>query len=339
MSRISQSLSLSRGLTCGKFPFAGVLASAIVFLPCLAVESPGTATLPTHHLDFDKIHPESTSPIHSREEETIRISPYSYEVLFPDELRTTKASASSRIPWLTDPAQPTRNGFRLGGRSGASRAEFSVSDVPLQSGGLPLMSSGASSEFVRTVLVGAGYLVQTDPSYKYGLPVTPGAELGQHISLAGGSFTLGEIDFPYYSSVDQSQSLVFRLYSVGAGGLPSSLLYQSDPQDIHSGIYSVGITYAGPIVPKDLVFSIAFYGLSNGASVGLLLPNADPTIGSTTGQILAKEGGTWTQKTVQGGIKGAISISVSAASVPEPQTVLMVFIAGIALWAVRRNNS
>ena len=336
MSRNYETTFLSFRMTRETYSLLGMIAAAVVCFPSLAAESRSAPTLPMPHLDLDNLHLKPTSSTHSREEESIRISPFSYEVLFPEESAAISSSTRSGNSWVTAPAQLARSVSRSVGRSGYSRAEISSSEMSVQSGGLPLLSSGVSSELVRTVLVGAGYLVETDPSYKYGLPVSLGAEIGQHITLAGGNFTLGEIDFPYYSSVEQAQSLVFRLYSIGAGGLPSSLLYQSSPQDIHSGIYNVGIAYGGPVVPKDLVFSIAFNGVPSGASVGLLLPNADPTIGSTTGQVLAKDGGTWTQQSVVGGVKGAISISVTPAAVPEPQTIAMVFIAGIAFWAIRR---
>lgn len=335
MSETNQKLLISSG----KSSFPLVLVSIAMVLPCAAAEFPSASMPLTRRLDLEKLQPESVSAVHSKEVEAIRISPFSYEVLFPDDTPYPRSSSSSRVPWITDPSQSPRNGSRVGSRGSYQSAQFSSSDGPLSVSGLPLVTSGASSEIVRTVSVGVGYLVETDSTYKYGLPVPSSAEYGQHIVLEGSPFKLGQVEFPYFSSIEQSHALVFRLYSVGTAGLPASLLYQSNPQDVHAGIYSVNITYDMPLVPKDLIFSVAFYGISKDASVGLLLPNADPVIGSTPGQILSKVGGTWTPQTVAGGIKGAISISVTPAVVPEPKTVLMVFLAGIILWTVRRKNA
>lgn len=308
-------------------------------LPCFGADNLGSPMPLTRRLELERLHPDSTASVHSKETESIRVSPFSYEVLFPNETPSSQVSSSSRIPWVTSPLQSPRNGSRISNRGGSRPTLFSSSDGLLPGSGLPLVSSGVSSEFVRTVSVGVGYLVETDLNYKYGLPVPSPSEFGQHITLEGGPFRLGLVQFPYYSSIEQSQALVFRLYSVGAAGLPASLLYQSGPQDVHVGIYSVNITYDMPSIPKDLIFSVAFYGISKDASVGLLLPNANPVMGSTPGQILSKTGETWTTETIAGGIKGAISISVTPATVPEPKTVLMVFLAGIVLWSVRRKSA
>jgi len=285
--------------------------------------------LAQRHIDFSTIHPESTAPVHHREAETILISPFSYEVLFADEPKSISGVPQS---WLTLPARATSGSSKQSSRTSYQRATFSKPEAPNPG----VLSPAVYHTVVPTGSAAIGYLVLTDTTYKNGLRIPDGLEYGQHIRLAGGSLALGEVTFPYYSSVSASQALTFSLYSVGTGGLPDSLLYRSSPQNVNLGIYNLSISYGGSIVPQDLIFSVKFSGIGASANAGLLLPNADPVIGTTTGQILVNQDGTWSQHFPGGNLKGAISISVTASSVPEPSVAALGFLGIGFLWMASR---
>jgi len=324
MTKLELNISkIGRKARCG-----GLLVSAVVGALRLSAEPTPMAQ---KHIDFSTIHPESTAPVHHREADTVLLSPFSYEVLFADDPKSLTDAPHS---WMTLPARSASGSSKQGSRSGFQRATFSQPESPTPG----VLSPGAYRSVVPTSASLLGYLVQTDPSFKNGLRVPDGAEYGQHITLAGGPMQLGEIAFPYYSSVSASQALTFSLYSVGVGGLPDSLLYRSGPQDVNNGIYSVHISYGGSLVPEDLIFSVKFSGVGSSANVGLLLPNADPVVGKTTGQILSNTDGTWSQHSVGGNLKGAISISVTASTVPEPQVAILGLLGIGFLWFVSRQR-
>ncbi len=302
------------------------LVSAAIGSLRLAAES---APVAQKHIDIANIHPESTAPVHHREAESALYSRSSYELLFADDSRAVSSTPKS---WVTQPSKVPFGSSKQASRGHFQRATFSQPETAN-----PEIHLGAAiHSVVPTGSSLVGYLVEVDPSYKNGLRIPDGAEYGQHITLAGGPLALGQVAFPYYSSVSASQALTFSLYTVGVGGLPDSLLYRSSPQDVNQGIYNVSISYGGSVVPEDLIFSVKFSGIGSSANAGLLLPNADPVLGKTTGQVLANQDGTWSQHSVGGGLKGAISISVTAATVPEPQTAVLGLLGIGFLWMASR---
>lgn len=228
-------------------------------------------------------------------------------------------------------------------KTGADSGSFKLSSLPLrqrksaqqrviltgQESPSPAFSLGLSAVRPTPEISNpVGYLVPTDLTSNDVLaPLRNSLEFGQHVVLAPGPFLLGQVVFPYYSSVQATEAnpanLVFRLYSVGAGGLPSSLLYQSSPQTVNEGVVQVTIGYDSKPVPRDLIFTIQFSGLSSKDSAGLLLPNADPTIGSTPGQMVVNNGGVWSLSNIDGVSKPAVSIAITAATVPEPGTSVL----------------
>lgn len=312
---------ISRKARCG-WLFVGAVVGSMRL-------SAGPASTAQRHLDLANIHPESTAPVRHREADTVLLSPFNYEVLFADD---QKSIIGPTPTWLTVPARSTAGLVKQGSRASFQRATFSRPESPNPG----ILSPGVYHSVVLTGSTLLGYIVLTDPSYKNGLRIPDGSEYGQHITLAGGSLALTEVSFPYYSSVSAAQALTFSLYSVGTGGLPESLLYRSSPQNVNEGIYNVSISYAGSIVPQDLIFSVKFSGIGASANAGLLLPNADPVVGTTTGQILANQDGVWSQHSVGGGLKGAISISITG--VPEPRVAILTVVGIGFLWMASRHR-
>src|SRR5215207_1538652 len=97
-------------------------------------------------------------------------------------------------------------------------------------------------------------------------------ELGDEINLTTGASVLTDFQFEYNYSGGDGATGVLRLWAKDAnGGLqPGTLLLQSSPFNLQSGLHSAGISGQALAVPGNLIWTVDFDGIGLGESAGLL---------------------------------------------------------------------
>jgi PEP-CTERM motif len=155
-------------------------------------------------------------------------------------------------------------------------------------------------------------------------------EYGDQITLGGlaAERRLTGFSVEYSANYSFVGGAVVKFYeNDGIGGAPSTLLYQSAPLNIVNGGGIYNISFAQPIVPDTFTYTVQFLNVTGANQAGLVLPNADATVGSSLNDFWVKNGATW-QLNNLGATKANFTASVTA--VPEPGTYALAGVAGFA---------
>jgi hypothetical protein len=171
-------------------------------------------------------------------------------------------------------------------------------------------------------------------------------EIGDEINL-GLPSTLTSISFEYhYAGVTGAASGILRVRDIALGDTPGSILLQSNPFSLENGFHSASVTGLSLDVNSRIVWSVEFTGtVSEGGAnnAGLLFytgaPVADVPGGSTDDHW--ENNGTaaspiWVLADNAGGIIDNFGARVTV--VPEPGTVAMLGLGGLALVAAARRR-
>ncbi len=145
-------------------------------------------------------------------------------------------------------------------------------------------------------------------------------EFGDQISIAGGAGqVVSSISFEYYANYTQAGGLTFNVYANdGVGGTPGTVI-DTRALDVTSGgaVKTIDFAYnAANVLPETFTYSVQFAGFGGANVAGLIVGNANASIGSSLNDIWEKQGGAWTSKQVV---------------IPEPSTIALFSVAGVGL--------
>jgi hypothetical protein len=171
-------------------------------------------------------------------------------------------------------------------------------------------------------------------------------QYGDEINFAGNKRGLTDISFEYNANVitfDLTEKVHFWLYkNDGAGGTPSSVLYDSNTDapggiQVFNGINHVDIGGLNLQVPDKVTFAVQFTGLGPGESAGLTMYDP-PTVGkSLAGGVIGSyddfwenAGGTWTLFRFPNG-NPAGNFGARFSAIPEASTVSYAILGGLIL--------
>lgn len=110
-------------------------------------------------------------------------------------------------------------------------------------------------------------------------------EVGDEIYLTTGATTLTDFAFEYnYTAGGDGATGVLRLWNK-VGDVPGTLLFQSQPFALQSGLHSAAVNGLSLDVPGTLIWTVDFDGIGAGEEAGLLFYNG-VGVGSGPGQSL-----------------------------------------------------
>lgn len=178
-------------------------------------------------------------------------------------------------------------------------------------------------------------------------------EFGDELKLAGSERIIQSFSFDYFANYAQAGGLTFRIYAndgalVGGSHTPKTVL-DVRTFDILSGGAHVEINFpydASNVLPDSITYTVAFSGIGGGSPnrAGLILPNANPTVGSSFDDIWQRTGtgaSDWAliQVTDANGVPVIANFRATVTAVPEPGTVALMVLGGAGLLAASRRRS
>lgn len=180
----------------------------------------------------------------------------------------------------------------------------------------------------------------SDPASSLNRSYSPGnnIEFGDQVFLAGSDRRISDFTFDYFLSANASGNETGELFFYSNNGItgsePGTTLYRSGSFSLGTGFQKVAAQALSVTVPNTFTWTVAFSGLDLGEQVGLLLSDP-PTVGASLDDFWVKNtGGTWSTFTIDNGATpGNFSARITA--VPEPSTVALAIIGGLALFAGR----
>lgn len=131
-------------------------------------------------------------------------------------------------------------------------------------------------------------------------------EYGDSVSLAGGGGVFAGLSLEYYANYSRADGLTLRIYSLGPNGLPDTLL-DSRLLGIRDGGATVSVDFAynpANAVGSELAYSVEFSGLGNGQKAGLIVPDREPTVGTSPDSYLQRGSSGWGTASVGGILSG-----------------------------------
>ena len=174
-------------------------------------------------------------------------------------------------------------------------------------------------------------------------------EVGNQVSLAPGERTISDITLAYYSAsaFQADDTITLRLYNNGASA-PSAgnMLYESSAVNLLELNSLPGLNYIafksslGDLAGADftgantLTWTVTFGGSSN---IKLACVGPDATIGGNTRDMWQNLGGTWS-RLENTDTSHPYTFYAEIASVPEPSTMALLGLGGLAMAWKRRKS-
>lgn len=159
-----------------------------------------------------------------------------------------------------------------------------------------------------------------------------GNAYGDEVVFGGTDRVLRSISFEYYANYAQAGGISFNLWSkADAASLPGASIYSTTADIVNGGgVVTINFAYdAGAnTLPDRLVFTAQFAGVSGANVAGLIIPDANPSVGASANDFWEKTG------------PGATDWTLTQV-VPEPSTVALFSVAGAAFLGMllfRRNK-
>ncbi len=177
-------------------------------------------------------------------------------------------------------------------------------------------------------------------------------EFGDELHLTSGG-VIESFSFDYFANYSQSAGVTFKIYAndgglVSGSSTPGTLL-DARTLDVASGGGHVQIQYpydAANVLPSTITYTVTFSGIGGGSSnrAGLILPNSDPTVGSSFNDIWQRTGpgaSDWAliQVTDQDGNPVIANFKATVTTVPEPGTMALLALGGLGLVVLARRRS
>lgn len=210
--------------------------------------------------------------------------------------------------------------------------------------GLSAVVFGVSSAEAATV-----YQLNTGPGNDYYLGTS---ETGDELHLGGTDRIIESFSFDYYANYSEPGGLIFRIYAnngplVNGSQVPGDLL-DVRTLDLAAGGGHVVINFpfdAANVLPDKITYTATFNSINSNpvAKAGLTLPNGNPTIGTSFDDVWTRTGpgaSDWALIHVTdlsgNPIIGNFTATVTA--VPEPGTLALMTLGGLALFVVARRR-
>ena len=176
----------------------------------------------------------------------------------------------------------------------------------------------------------------------------PGAnEVGDEIILGPGSRTATNFTFEYYGlnfyagGVTNEQAELRFYLNDGSGGAPNTQFYDSGQFDIpetNRATLHFDLRFEDLELPDSFTWTVQFFGIDPGESAGLTL-YSPPTIGTNYTDFWERDLAGWTLRTNSDGVTpmdfGAQVYAFDLPPIPEPATVAIGLLAGLALLVVK----
>lgn len=166
------------------------------------------------------------------------------------------------------------------------------------------------------------------------------AEFGDQVFLSGNERRVSDFQFDYFvsdtASGNESAELFFYRNDGGANATaPGTLLYRSGEFALDKGFQTVLAQALSITVPNTFTWTVKFGGVDLGEQVGLMLANP-PTIGTSVDDFWVRSSdGSWSTFLVDSGATPA-NFSARITAVPEPGTIVLALLGGLALMGIRR---
>jgi len=181
----------------------------------------------------------------------------------------------------------------------------------------------------------------SDPASSLNRSYSPGnnIEFGDQVFLSGADRRITDFSFDYFlganASGNETGELFFYSNDGGiTGSEPGTVLYQSGSFSLGTGFQRIAAQALAVNVPNTFTWSVAFNGLDLGEQAGLLVFDP-PTTGASFDDFWVKNtGGAWSTFTIDNGATAG-NFSARITAVPEPSTVALAVIGGLALFAAR----
>jgi hypothetical protein len=213
-----------------------------------------------------------------------------------------------------------------------------------------LASSGAAL-LLSVAALNAQTTVYDNTKFDQGSTYTSGDEYGDQIALKLGPRTVQGFQFNYFSTYDMTAGASLKFYAndgalVNGMASPGTLLYDSGPIDIKSGIQTVSIGFSSiPFeVPNSFTWTAHFNGIdvASGKQSGLLVYDP-PGPGASDATFWRRNGTTWSLDNLSGanGVMPA-NFNAKLITVPEPSTYALMalgLVGWVGLSAWRRNRN
>lgn len=209
---------------------------------------------------------------------------------------------------------------------------------------------------IAGIFIGAS-AIYADPVYNNGVSYTgeylnPGPnEVGDEIILGGTARTPTTFEFEYYGlNFSGNEQFEVRFYlnngaSLGNNTfLPSTVFYDSgvqtllppvDPSNRNTYLLDISsITTSDGLLPDRFTWSVQYFGVSGGETVGVSLYNP-PVVGISENDYWFNNGSTWELRTNNvAGTAINFGAILSASAVPEPSTYVLAILGGICGFAL-----
>ncbi|HVY69594.1 MAG TPA: hypothetical protein VHH73_06670 [Verrucomicrobiae bacterium] len=190
------------------------------------------------------------------------------------------------------------------------------------------VSAKAQSEIV--------YNNTANPSGDFNASYSSAFEFGDEVALQGVGRTLTDFQFEYFGSLteDASKFMLLSIYKADGtspAGSPGTLLFQTDPIQVHNGFQSVELSgISGVTLSDDIIWTITPFGINNSADKVSLLLYDPPTIGSSANDFWQKDASGWTRTVLNNSSGSAIAnFGAKITVVPEPTAGQLLMLGGV----------
>lgn len=170
-------------------------------------------------------------------------------------------------------------------------------------------------------------------------------EFGDEINLAGTDRILTDFQFEYYGDFTSAfgrtgRIRIYKNDGPGTYATPHTVLYDSGSFFLNSGYNTKWISGLSVEVPNRITWTVEFSGVTEavGDRAGLLFYHP-PTIGTSARDFWALFNNQWSLYHFGGTtFKPEANFGVRIVAVPEPSTLALLALGGVALLARRRPN-
>lgn len=177
------------------------------------------------------------------------------------------------------------------------------------------------------------------------------SESGDELHLGGTDRVIESFSFDYFANYSQVGGLIFRIYAndgvvVNGNKVPGTIL-DTRTLDVTVGGGHVLLNYPfdpANVLPDTITYTATFSGIEGSpAKAGLILPDSNPTVGTSFDDIWSRTGpgaGDWTllHVTDQNGAPVIGNFKATVTATPEPGAIALMSLGGVALLFISRRR-